>query len=126
MKTYQIKFRISTWDLSQVLESLGNVGPVVVELIDDGKEVLGKVSQEVVVNTKPKKEIYRGYKSGRQIILDALQDGPVSTRVLRVKYDKAGLSVKGLGAALAKTQVAGLIQRTTKGWWELTEKKEEV
>jgi DNA-binding HxlR family transcriptional regulator len=129
MKTYQIKFRVATRVLTSLLERIGEVGPVVIEVVDETPPV-------VTYSDIPGVQAYNGYAdksiptprmlygTGKQAILDRLKDGPVPYHALADTYTNAGLKKSGLGAALGKMRAARLIEKTSAGWWILTEKKE--
>lgn len=131
MKVYQLKFRISCHDLGQVLESLGDVGPVVVELVDEPVTNVTRAiftQRSVIASEAVQTEGWiptaKKYGTGKQTVLDKLAGGPAPFTAIADVYVAAGMKKTGLGALLSKMLIAGLIQRGKQGWWELTEKKE--
>lgn len=135
MKVFQIKFRIEAPRLAGVLERLGDVGPVVVEGVDEtptkdsirgaiikiGKDMQAIApawEENTVDHSIPTTR--RLYGLGKQILLDRLKDGPVPFHALADTYVNAGLKKSGLGSALGKLLVARLVERDEKpGFWKL-------
>ena len=128
MKTYQVRFRIQAHRFEAVLSALASVGPVVIEEVEAEPNGVtppkASVPQLTTVMRKTRTYTRRdaGTGIGPATILKALAEGEQPTSILRKGYIAAGLSVKGIGAALAKAKERGLIENPRKGIWKLKEK----
>jgi hypothetical protein len=118
MKTYQVRFRITSDQFQEVLSALATVGPVVIEEV---KAEPNNVTPPKALTTVPRyKNRPSGNGKGPKTILAVLATGEQRVSLLKQAYAEAGLAVTGLGSALDKLREKGVIENSRQGFWRLT------